>query len=255
MSRKLIALLSLLAFPVAGAQTTPPGAEAFNQFVTAYWELQESSQALMAMMTEKAPDKAKGRALVEQINEDKNKVDRYLEQAIKEGHAVAFYSKARMVQFGDPKNLDLTKKREAACALYGESAKRGLIIGAVAYVNCSNTIPPTPQYEASRTLLRNALNAADIYQDVYPLAITHAYCFERKVEPLQEGEDPLEKMKVWAQPTQLEAEQARAEGFYLLAADYSSPTSSQSQQDLDNAFRAGCQTDGLRLKPKPPKVD
>lgn len=255
MFRKLIALFYFLTFPVTAAQTTPPGSDAYNQYLMTYGDVQDSAQSLTAMMAEKTPDKANGRALIQQLIEGQAKAERYLEQAIQQGNAAAVYIKARMVQFGDPKNLDLTKKRKDACDLYGESAKKGLVIGAIAYEECSHTIPPTPQYEASRRLLRKTLDAGDIYHDMYPLPATHAYCFERKIESLQEGEDPIKKMKQWAQPIQLEAEQARAEGFYRLAADYSSPKSSQSQQDLDSAFRIGCKTDGLRLKPKPRTVD
>lgn len=250
MSRILMLLMVALFCSSAVAQASAPGSQAFDQFQTAFWQWQGNVQTLVAMAAEKTADKAKGLALVEQIKQDKIDTDRYLQQAIDDGSAAALYTKARMVLFGDPGNLDLTKKRETACGLYGEAAQKGLIIGAIAYVNCSNTIPKTSRYDESRALLRKALNAGDVYQDVYPFAINHAYCFERVIEPLKEGEDALEKMKVWAQPTLLEAEEARAEGFYLLAADYSSPTSQQSQEDLDNAWRAGCKTDGLRLKPK-----
>lgn len=250
MLRILMSLMIFFVCSTAVAETEPPGTDSFNQYLTAYWDGQALSKELLLMATEDSPDKAKAKVVGEKILENKNKAERYLAQSITEGNAAAVFYKARMTEFGDPMNPDLQQKREKACALYGDSARKGLLVGAIVYAKCSDTVPKTPRYDESRMLLRNVLNAEDAYLGYYPFAVSHAYCFERTVEPPKTDEDPFARIRLLGQPTLLEAQQARAEGFYYLAADYSSPVSAQSQQDLQHALEAGCQTDGLRLKKK-----
>lgn len=254
MYRALIPLMVSVFCLTANAQPAPPGAEPYYQFQLAVGELQQSVKEYESIVSVGSVDEKTGQAIAARITASQEKLDHHLAMAMKEGNAAAFYMKARLVESSRLKNPDRTKRLEAACAFYSEAAKRGFVAGAVAYVNCNTTLPKSPQYETSRTLLRNALNAPDLYKAEYPFAITHAYCFEPKLEPLKPDEDPSEIIKAFAKPTLLEAEEFRAEGFYRLAADNSTPKSSQSEQDLRSAFEAGCQTDGLRLKPKAPKA-
>jgi len=248
MSQYMIPLSFYLLCSTAIAQQMP-GADQYLAYESAMKDMQQSAQTLQSMMSDKIVDKEKGRAAFSELSNNRDKVEQHLTDAIAEGNAAAIYMKARMVQIGAWSDSDKSKNRETACGLYGEAAQKGLVAGAVAYVNCQKSFPPSPMLETSQTLLRKVLEGQDIYQEAYPLPVDHAFCFERRLEPIAPGEDPAEKLRQFGQPLMLTAEQYRAEGFYRLAAGSATEKKGQTESDLHSAFQSGCQTDGLRMRP------
>lgn len=244
-------VIPLCFFCSAASAQDVPGADQYLAYETAMEEMQQLVMTLESMMSDKEVDKERGRVVIAELSNHRESVELHLTNAIAEGNAAAIYMKARLVRAGAWSNSNKSAGREIACALYEEAAQKGLVAGAVAYVNCLAVIyPPTPEVERSRVLLRRALEGQDLYQAAYPFPISHAYCFERKLEPIGPDEDPTEKLKQFGQPVALTSEQFRAEGSYLLAAAGLSKKKEQAANDLNSAFQAGCQTDGMRLKPR-----
>ncbi|MCO8311815.1 hypothetical protein NHU87_14315 [Pseudomonas mandelii] len=247
MSRNAIALSVCLFCSTASAQQMP-GADQYLAYEAAMTAMEQSALALQSIMGDKTVDKEKGRAAFAELSNDRDKVEQHLTQAIAEGNAAAIYMKARMVQGGTWSDSDPSKNRETACGLYGEAAQKGLVAGAVAYLNCQKSFPPSPMLEPSQILLRNVLEGQDVYQDAYPLPIDHGFCFEARLKPIEPGEDPAEKLRQLGQPVMLTAGQFRAEGFYRLAAGSLAEKQGQTESDLRSAYEAGCETDGLRMR-------
>lgn len=147
------------------------------------------------------------------------------------GHAVATYllgnmeERRKILQPGQ-----YAAKHVQACALYQQAADQGLLAGAVAVLrDCDEAFKrfrfDDPQLLRMRQQLQTALDKPDPYAKEYPLPVLNSLCFKPFMPPVLDRQRPLSALTENMMPVQLELDQFRADGHYLLAVKGDSSTS------------------------------
>jgi hypothetical protein len=235
-----LCLISTLSFAAAPKPDAIAEYESANQ---AMEQMQRGYAQLQDLPAETEADRAKGRALVNELSAISTRMYAHLDNAVAAGHAVAMYQKAKMLAV-----KTIGKGNKAVCDLYGQAAELGLMAGALEYAKCLNFYPPTAEYDRRLEILKVTVEGQDPYVAEYPLLTSFPYCFPKHKAALQPGEDAIAWVVDNARPQALSAEDFRAEGYYTLAMTGMDEQPREIKAGfLRSAFAHGCREDSARI--------